>query len=73
MNNEIIMSTNNEMDISFFIGLALSEILNVVFFSHEICKIHVIPSLLLTSLCGDNCRRKMHKQEAVEKIKKGNK
>jgi len=36
-------------------------------------KIRVIPSLLLAILCGDSCRRKLHKQEAGEDIKKGNK
>jgi hypothetical protein len=40
-------SKNNKMDV--FIVLALNKMLNIALFSYEICKMHVIPSLVRTS------------------------
>jgi hypothetical protein len=73
MNNEIIINLQIIKRIfHFFYRIGPTCILNVGF-SHEICKTYILPSLLLTSLCGDNCRRKLRGRETVDKIKKGNK
>jgi hypothetical protein len=39
---------NNEIDPSLFIGLTLSETLNVVYFTYAIRKMHVILSLFIS-------------------------